>query len=134
MRRLSVQERTPPLALRDAGGAILGRGLRPLRNLTEAELVFGGIAADGDGEFGRGTGSERTYIILLRHRNRNGFIQALGVDIDTMRTPSESVNETRQREPAMPTSILQDSPFVLHHLQTTLSLRYAESDSSGGSH
>ncbi len=96
------QECSHPLPLRDPGRPLLRGVLRPLRHVSEADLVLHGIAIDGRGEFGHGTCRGWTDVILaeLRDGDGDGLIETFGLHIDAM----ENAVGVGKRGPAAGTS------------------------------
>ena len=81
-----AEQEPHPLPLRNPfrpfGRALLG----PLRDLPEPDLVLDGIPVDRYDEFRHRAGLLGINVVFaeLRHGNRNGFVQALGIDIDAV--------------------------------------------------
>jgi hypothetical protein len=54
------------LALRDSGGAFLGRVLGAFEGLPQANLMLRGVAIDEDGKLGNRTQARRTHIVFTQ--------------------------------------------------------------------
>jgi hypothetical protein len=84
---LCLAEQGPhALAFCNSGRAFLGRVLRPLQDLLQANLMLGWVAIHDDGELGHRARARRTHMIFPKagDANRDGFVEALGVYVDAM--------------------------------------------------
>src|ERR1039457_2847830 len=75
------------LTLPDARWTFLGGVFRPFRDRAEPDTVLRRVPVDSDGEFAYLAGVRRANVVFaeLRNGNRDGLIEAFGIDVDAMK-------------------------------------------------